>query len=92
MIDEQFCVHCARKQSKIFSHMRKIKRIYINSLGKEWHGSRCPDCSTGYKKNDDAARRRKKGHIPLGTICVCEKCNNQFELKQGCDAKKCSTC
>jgi hypothetical protein len=92
MIDEQFCVHCAEKKTKTFSQMRKMKRIYVNEKGQEWHGSRCPECYTAYKKNYDAARRLKKGHIPLGTICVCQKCNNQFELKQGKDSALCSAC
>lgn len=92
MIDEQYCVHCAQKQTKIFSRMKKTKRIYIDAIGREWHGARCPDCYAEYKKNYDAARRLKKGHIPLGTICVCEHCNNQFELKQGHDSKTCGLC
>lgn len=92
MIDEQFCTHCSEKKAKVFSHTHKMKRIYKDNTGREWHGSRCPDCYVSYKKNYDAARRLKKGHIPLGSICVCEKCNGQFELTQGRDSKVCSLC
>lgn len=92
MIDEQFCTHCVQKQSKIFSHMRKVKRIYIDAIGREWHGSRCPDCYAAYKKEYDLKRRLKKGHTPLGTICVCESCNAQFELKLGHVVKLCLSC
>jgi len=93
MIDEQFCTHCAEKKTKIFCRVhKKVKRIYMDAIGREWHGSRCPDCYAEYKKNYDAARRLKKGHTPLGTICVCDHCNGQFELTQGRDAKICLKC
>lgn len=92
MIDQQFCTHCGEKKDKVFTHMRKLKRMYADIYGRQWHGSRCPDCYVTYKKNYDAARRLKQGHTPIGTICICEKCGSQFELRQGRDSKLCESC
>jgi hypothetical protein len=83
VIDEQHCLHCTEKVTKIFSHMRGAQRIYRDDDGREWSGSRCPDCYKEYKLLYDAKRRAKKGHLKIGTIAVCEQCSGQFEIVNG---------
>ena len=92
MLDEQFCLTCSEKKSKIYSHSRKGLRIYTDVAGKEWSGHRCPDCYAKYKKEYDAKRRAKKGHIPIGTICVCSVCQSQYEMENGNSNKICNNC
>ena len=93
MIDEQFCTYCCEKKSKIFAKNSKSgKRLYTDAAGNDWVGARCPECYAAYKKEYDTKRRLKKGHTPLGTICVCETCQSQFELKQGHLSNICSSC
>jgi hypothetical protein len=92
MIDEAYCLTCTEKKSKLYSHMRGNLRIYKNVEGKEWSGTKCPDCYAKYKKEYDKKRRLKKGHVPLGNICVCSVCNTQFEMENGKWNKICSDC
>jgi hypothetical protein len=92
MIDEQYCLHCTEKRTKIFSEYRKTKRIYRDEKGAEWSGNRCPECYAKYKKQYDAKRRLKKGFIPLGTIRVCETCSYQFTVEKGSSNLYCSKC
>lgn len=91
MIDEQYCIHCAEKCTKIFSHLRGAQRIYRDELGREWSGNRCPDCYKKWKLEYDAKRRAKKGHRKLGTITVCRQCSGQFEVVNG-SKKICLPC
>lgn len=91
MLDEQFCIHCTEKHTKIFSHLRGTKRIYCDADGREWSGSRCPDCYKKWKLVYDAKRRAKKGHVKIGTIAVCEQCSGQFEVVNG-SQRKCLLC
>jgi hypothetical protein len=92
MLDEQTCVYCTEKKSKIFSHNKGSRRIYTDSIGNQWHGSRCPECYAEYKTAYDIKRRAKKGHTAIGSICICSNCNTQFELLQGHSPSLCLLC
>ena len=91
MVDEQCCLVCTKKESKVFSHLRGYQRIYKNFAGQEWSGNKCPECYAKYKKEYDAKRRLKKGHDVMDTIRVCTKCSEQFPVTRG-GHKTCKKC
>lgn len=90
--DRVYCGECRKECTKTYSKLRGRTEVYVDELGREWSGRRCPDCYKEYKLKYDAKRRYRKGHAKLGSSVPCSAgCGSTVSIGNGTH-RTCTAC